>query len=65
MEYWSIGVMECWNNGLLIWPPRRKLTKDSAEKTSVHPSRASESVRSLSKERTEERLKSLAIFRSC
>jgi len=35
------------------------LLKDSAEKPSVHPSRASEPVLSLSKERTEERLKSL------
>ena len=35
---------------------------DSAEKPFVHPSRASESVLSLSKERTEERLKSPEIF---
>jgi len=38
---------------------------DSAEKPSVHPSRASEPVLSLTKERTEERVKSLEIFRSC
>ena len=37
---------------------------DSAEKPSVHPSRASEPVLSLSKERTVERLKSLGMFRS-
>ena len=38
---------------------------DSAEKPSVHPSRASEPVLSLTKERTEERFKSLEIFRLC
>src|SRR5258706_7869916 len=37
---------------------------DSAEKPSVHPSRASEPVLSLTKERTEERLKSLESFPS-
>jgi len=35
---------------------------DSAEKPSVYPSRASEPVLNLTKERTEERLKSLKMF---